>query len=138
MRNTPFAAKHRVKLILDWYGTSYTFFRQTKNSYGEPEGEPQEVQEIRGIYHSSQRSFIELISMEGASIKNTTSRGILCGPNTPISILQGDSVTVDGMDCHVTAIEPIWFGDVVIGKDISLEEIVREGGADPETPGEGD
>lgn len=129
MNRTPFAVYRQVRLAIGWYGTDYSFYRETLNSYGEPTGEEELVETISGIYHSSERSFIELINSEGASVKSKVSKGILCdGDNQDLSIKQNDHVVIEGKDFYITAIEPVLYGDRIVAYEISVEELLFEGG----------
>lgn len=125
MERTPFAVYRKITLAVAWYGTEYNFYRKPLNQYGEPDGEPTLVQAVDGIYHSSERSFIELINTEGASVKTTVSRGILCDRNNNLVIQQGDSVEISGSPYHVVSIEPVLFSDKVVAYEISVEEVVE-------------
>ena len=125
MKRKPFAVNRRIKLAMSWYGKEYSFYRKALNEYKEPEGTGQLVQKIIGIYHSSSRSFIELISNEGASVKSKFSRGIVCDRDNEISIQQNDYVTIEDSDYYVTAIEPVLYNDEVIAYEISIEELIE-------------
>lgn len=130
MKRTPFAVYRQIRLAVGWYGTDYDFYRKTLNSYGEPtDGEGELVETISGIYHSSERSFIELINSEGASVKSKVSRGILCdGDNQNLTVQQGDYVVIEGKDFHITAVEPVLYGDKIVAYEISVEEVLSEEG----------
>ena len=126
MNRTPFSVYRQIRLAVSWYGTDYVFSRQQLNSYGEPDQSvPEVVQTISGIYHSSERSFIELINTEGASVKSKISRGILCDKDNQLTIQQDDVVEIAGSEYHVTAVEPVLFSDEVVAYEISVEEIAE-------------
>lgn len=128
MNRTPFTIRHKLNLLTDWYGTAFDFKRDTVDKYKEPTGALAVVQQIHGIYHASEKSFIELINTEGAAIKggSKVGKGILCGySNTNLSVQQGDKVSVAGVPNLVTAVEPIVYGDVPVAWEISLEEVVQ-------------
>lgn len=125
MKRTPFAVYRQIRLAVSWYGTEYEFKRYEKNSYNEPTDKLQPVQTVAGIYHSSERSFIELINNEGASVKSKVSKGILCDRDNTLSILQGDYVEISGIPHHVTAVEPVLFSDETVAYEISVEELVE-------------
>lgn len=125
MKRTPFAVYRKITLAVAWYGTEYSFYRKPLNQYGEPDGEPSLIQIVDGIYHSSERSFIELVNAEGTSVKATISRGILCDRNNNLVIQQGDSVEISGSPYHVVSVEPVLFSDKVVAYEISLEEVVE-------------
>lgn len=126
MKRTPFAVYRQIRLAVGWYGKEYRFFRKNLNEYGEPDStEPTQVQVISGIYHSSQRSFIELINTEGASVKSKVSKGILCDKDSQPTIQQGDKVVLEGIDYHVTAVEPVLYSGEVVAYEISIEELVE-------------
>lgn len=124
MRRTPLAVAHKINIALEWYGKSYTFERSLSDDYGEPTGELVVVQSVQGIYHSSERSFVELINTEGASVKTKVNKGLLC-KYQEMFIQQRDIVKVNDRDYYVTACEPIYYGDVAVGVEISLEEVVE-------------
>lgn len=126
MNRTPFAVYRQLKLAVDWYGTDYEFFRKRLNEYNEPvDDEADLVQEVRGIYHASERSFVELINNEGASIKSKANKGILCSRDESLELQQGDYVEINGPQFYVTAIEPIMYADEVVAYEISVEELVE-------------
>lgn len=126
MNRTPFSVYRQIRLAVSWYGTSYVFSRQQLNSYGEPDHSGSEVvQTVLGIYHSSERSFIELINTEGASVKSKVSKGILCDRDAQLTIQQDDVVEISGSEYHVTAVEPVLFSDKVVAYEISVEETIE-------------
>lgn len=128
MARTSFALGRQIHLAVMWYGTDFGFHRQQLNEYKEPiSGQSELVQTIRGIYHSSERSFIELINNESASVKSKVSKGILCDKVTEMLIQQGDYVTIQNSDFYVTAVEPVMYSDnEVVAYEISVEELVEE------------
>lgn len=117
-----FAVAHRVQNAVSWYGAEYRFTRNSKNEYGEPTEEPELVEIVQGIYHSSQQSFIELINTEAAKIKAKTNKGILCLSSSGSLLLQGDRVEISSVEYRVTTVEPVMYGDVKVATEISLEE----------------
>lgn len=125
MNRTPFSIVRKIQLMIDWYGESYSFKRDVVNSYNEPSGTTNDVQTLFGIYHASERSFVELINVEGASIKSKVSKGILCANDETISVQQNDKVSVNEIDFFVTAVEPVLYGKEAIAYEISLEEVVK-------------
>ena len=127
MARTSFALSRQIHLAVVWYGTDFSFHRQQLNEYKEPiSGQSELVQTIRGIYHSSQRSFIELINNESASVKSKVNKGILCDKATEMLIQQGDYVTIQNSDFYVTAIEPVMYSDSeVVAYEISVEELIE-------------
>ena len=127
MRRTPFAISRQIILAVTWYGVEYSFYRNEVNSYNEPQDGANLVQTVEGIYHSSERAFIELINAEGTSVKSKVSRGILCSRNNNLTIQQDDSVEINGKPYHVTTVEPVLYGDIVVAYEISVEEVVEEG-----------
>lgn len=129
MKRTPFAVYRQVQLAIRWYGTEYSFTRKRLNRYGEPVDNEDSVQKISGIYHASERSFIELINNEGASVKSKVSKGILCDADTKLSIQQGDKVVIEDTEFHVTAVEPVLYSGIVVAQEISVEELVEGNGA---------
>lgn len=124
MNRTPLAVAHKIVIATDWYGHVYTFKRKVLDGYGEPTGENVVVQDVTGIYHSSERSFVELINTEGASVKSKVNKGLLCKAQD-LLIQQRDTVVINGDDYEVTTCEPIMYSDTVVGIEISLEEIVK-------------
>lgn len=128
MKRTPFAVYRQIRLAVGWYGTEYNFFRPMLNTYGEPEDEGTLVQTVSGIYHSSERSFIELINNEGASVKSKVSKGIVCDADNSLLINQDDHVVINDRDFYVTAVEPVLYGDEVVAYEISVEEVLSEEG----------
>jgi hypothetical protein len=125
MNREPFVVDRKINIALKWYGSSYSFKRRQLNKYREPLGDEIDVQEIVGIYHSSQRNFIELMNTEGASVKSKLNKGIICSSKVDLEIQQGDKVVIDNIDFYVTAIEPVLYNNVVIAQEISLEELVE-------------
>lgn len=125
MKRTPFAVYRKIRLAVSWYGSEYSFYRKTKNSYNEPESSGTFVQKVDGIYHSSSRAFIELINTEGASVKSKLSKGILCDGDNQLTIQQNDYVSIGNSDYYVTAIEPVMYGDEVVAYEISVEELIE-------------
>ena len=125
MKRTPFAVYRQIRLAVSWYGKEYSFTRKQLNKYKEPIDEEDSVQTVSGIYHASERSFIELINGEGASVKSKVSKGILCDANTELSIQQGDKVVIDNKEFYVTAVEPVLYNDKVVAQEISVEELVE-------------
>ena len=125
MKRTPFAVHRQIRLAIRWYGTEYSFTRKRLNRYGEPVDNEDSVQKISGIYHASERSFIELINNEGASVKSKVSKGILCDADTALSIQQGDKVIIDNKEFYVTAVEPVLYSDKTVAQEISVEELVE-------------
>lgn len=129
MKRTPFAVYRQIRLAIKWYGTEYSFTRKRLNRYGEPVDNEDSVQKVSGIYHTSERSFIELINNEGASVKSKVSKGILCDADTKLSIQQGDKVVIEDTEFHVTAVEPVLYSGTVVAQEISVEELVEGNGA---------
>ena len=125
MKRTPFAVYRQIRLAVSWYGKEYSFTRKQLNKYKEPIAEENSVQTVSGIYHAAERSFIELINSEGASVKSKVSKGILCDADTELSIQQGDKVVIDNREFHVTAVEPVLYNDKVVAQEISVEELVE-------------
>lgn len=125
MNRTPFAVYRQLKLAVDWYGTDYEFYRKRLNEYNEPMEDVDLIQEVRGIYHASERSFVELINNEGASIKSKVSKGLLCSKDETLEIQQGDYVEINGPQFYVTAIEPILYANEVVAYEISVEELIE-------------
>ena len=125
MNRTPFAVYRQLKLAVDWYGTDYEFYRKRLNEYNEPTDEADLVQEVRGIYHASERSFVELINNEGASIKSKANKGLLCSKDETLEIQQGDYVEINGPQFYVTAIDPIMYADEAVAYEVSVEELVE-------------
>lgn len=126
MKRTPFAVYRKIRLVIDWYGADYSFYRKQLNSYGEPEaGDGNLVQTIRGIYHASNRSFVELVNSEGASVKSKVNKGILCSDENEISLQQYDQVVIEGSVFFVTTVEPVLYSDEIVAYEISLEELVE-------------
>lgn len=125
MKGTPFAVYRQIRLAVSWYGKEYSFTRKQLNKYKEPIAEEDSVQTVSGIYHASERTFIELINSEGASVKSKVSKGILCDADTELSIQQGDKVVIDNREFHVTAVEPVLYNDKVVAQEISVEELVE-------------
>lgn len=128
MKRTPFAVHRQIRLAIRWYGTEYSFTRKRLNKYGEPVDNEDSVQKVSGIYHASERSFIELINNEGASVKSKVSKGILCDADTKLSIQQGDKVVIEDTEFHVTAVEPVLYNGTVVAQEISVEELVEGSG----------
>lgn len=125
MKRTPFAVYRQIRLAVSWYGKEYSFTRKQLNKYKEPIAEEDSVQTVSGIYHASERSFIELLNSEGASVKSKVSKGILCDSDTKLSIQQGDKVVIDNREFHVTAVEPVLYNDKAVAQEISVEELVE-------------
>lgn len=126
MKKTPFALYRQIWLAISWYGENYSFTRKQLNAYGEPiDDEEDSVQVVSGIYHASERSFIELINNEGASVKSKVSKGILCDSDTELSVQQGDKVVIDNTDFYVTAVEPVLYNGTVVAQEISVEELIK-------------
>lgn len=125
MKRTPFAVYRQIRLAVSWYGKEYSFTRKQLNKYKEPIAEENSVQTVSGIYHASERSFIELINSEGASVKSKVSKGILCDADTELSIQQGDKVVIDSKEFYVTAVEPVLYNGKVVAQEISVEELVE-------------
>lgn len=125
MKRTPFAVRRQIQLAVDWYGNEYEFTRMDLNDYGEPTNEESLIQTVSGIYHESERSFIELVNNESASVKSKINRGILCGENTKLLVQQEDKVLINGVEFHVTAVEPVLYGGEAIAQEISIEELVK-------------
>lgn len=128
MNRTPFFIARKIQLMIDWYGTTYVFKRNVVNSYNEPTGSLSSVQNIPGIYHAQERSFVELISVDGASIKSKVNKGILCNKDQEILIQQNDLVMINNTPFHVVTVEPVIYGEEPIAYEISLEEVIE--GAD--------
>lgn len=125
MKRTAFAVYRQIRLAIRWYGTEYSFTRKRLNKYGEPVENEDSVQKISGIYHASERSFIELINNEGASVKSKVSKGILCDADTKLSIQQGDKVVIEDTEFYITAVEPVLYSGTVVAQEISVEELVK-------------
>lgn len=127
MTRTPFAIFRRIQLVTMWYGEDYDFYRPSLNEFGEPEDIDGDTiqQTVRGIYHSSERSFVELLNSEGVSVKSTVSKGIICEGTEKPDIQQGDEVKISEQTYHVTTIEPVFFGSTIVAYEISVEELVE-------------
>lgn len=125
MKRTPFAVRRQIQLAVDWYGNEYEFIRMGLNDYGEPTNEESLIQTVSGIYHESERSFIELVNNESASVKSKVNKGILCGENTKLLVQQEDKVLINGVEFHVTAVEPVLYSGEVVAQEISIEELVK-------------
>lgn len=124
MKRQPFTLSHRINNAISWYGTEYAFLRNSKNDYNEPTGEPETVEVLQGIYHSSQKSFIDLIGSEAASVKSKINKGILCKPSDGTLIKQDDYIIVNSLKYKVTSIDSIVYCGIEAAKDISLEEVL--------------
>ena len=124
MRRKAFAVSHRIHNAVMWYGKEYEFKRAEKNEFNEPTDKLELVETVRGIYHSSQQSFIDLINTEAASIKSKTNKGILCMASSGALLKQDDTVEINLVKYKVTAVEPVMYGDVKVATEISLEELV--------------
>ena len=125
MKRTPFAVRRQIQLAVDWYGNEYEFTRRDLNNYGEPTNEESLIQTVSGIYHESERSFIELVNNESASVKSKVNKGILCGENTKLLVQQEDKVLINGVEFYVTAVEPVLYSGEAIAQEISIEELVK-------------
>lgn len=125
MNRTPFAVYRQIHHAVTWYGSDYAFYRDQLNQYNEPTSEDNLIQTVTGIYHSSDRSFIELINTEGASVKSHVNRGILCSKDNVLTIQQGDHTTIQNVPYYVTAVEPVLYSDEVVGYEISVEELIE-------------
>ena len=128
MIRTPFAVYRKFHLVIEWYGVDYTFKRAEKDSYGEPTGIFKTVQVVSGIYHASQQSFIELVNVDGTSVKAKINKGIVCDGKDQLKIQQGDQVEILGVTYQVTAIQPIIYGNEAVAWEISIEELVQQEG----------
>ena len=124
MRHTPIGLSHKIKQALKWYGTEYTFKRKAKNDFGEPTLDPVEIQKVLGLYHTTRKEFIALLSTDGATLKTKTNKGILCSAEVDLKIKQGDIVVTNAGRFKVAAIENLLFGDFVIAQEISIEEVI--------------
>lgn len=125
MKRTPFALYRQIRMAIYWYGEEYLFTRKQLNQYKEPVDAEDPVQTVSGIYHASERSFIELVNSEGASVKSKVSKGILCDADIELSIQQGDKVVIDNTEFYVTAVEPVLYNGTVVAQEISVEELVE-------------
>lgn len=126
MKRQPFAVAHKINNAISWYGTNYSFQRDSVDDYGEPTGEFEVVETVQGIYHSSRKSFVELIGSEAANTKSKANKGIMCMKSDGKLLKQKDFLIVGDLKYEVTAVEPIIYCDVELAREISLEEVLNE------------
>lgn len=124
MKRTPFAVAHSVSNLILWYGSEYEFNRPDTNEYEEPTEQEHIVEVLQGVYHASQRSFLDLLNTEGVSVKSKTNVGVLTVVSSGNNIQQGDKVAIHSSLYKVTAVEPVLYGGVKIATEISLEEVL--------------
>lgn len=130
MARTAFALYRQIHLAVMWYGADFSFYRTQRNEYNEPSGEEDLAQTVRGIYHASERSFVELVNNESASVKSKVNKGIVCSRDTAVMVHQGDRVEIQGSDFYVSTVEPVLYSDnTVVAYEISVEELVEGDGA---------
>lgn len=120
MLNTKFEAYKLVR-ELKRCGRLYTFFREGKNQYGEPNGTPAQVCCMIGLYHE-QNSNIELMTGDTTQIRTKKIPMILCLCEQETLLLkQGDYMLLHGKKFVVTGIVDVQEWGIIL--DISLEVV---------------
>lgn len=106
-------------------GQSFKFFRNEKNSFGEPSGDKVEVGELKAIYHSM-NSNIQLSTGDAVQVRTKKIPMLLCAYDDAkeLGIRAGDWIALNGQKMYVTGIVNIQEWRLVA--DISLE--VFDGG----------
>ena len=121
-----FTIAHRISNAVRWYGLDYNFTRNVLNEFNEPSDKENIVETIQGIFHSSQKSFIELVNTEAAEVKSKSNIGILCNKSSGSDVTQGDNVVIDSVLYKVTAVEPVMYVGTPVATEISLEEMIEK------------
>lgn len=113
--------RHKLAKSIDHYGKTYTFTRQKQNDFGEPEGLPNPVLTIKGLWHESQ-SYVTLNSQEGSVVRSKPSPQIMVLWEGDFPLEQGDLLEFRGYTYKVTGFhDPTNLG---ISIDISLEVVL--------------
>lgn len=114
--------RHKLAKSIDHYGRTYTFTRQKHNDFGEPEGPPEDVLTIKGLWHETQ-SYITLASSEGSVVRSKPSPQIMVLWEGDFPLRQGDLLEYRNYTYKVTGFhDPTNLG---IALDISLEVVIK-------------
>lgn len=92
MINTRFEA-YKLKRLLKQSGSKFTFVREKLNEFNEPNGEPEEVATLTGIYHET-NSFMTDTVGDAATTRTKKQPMIICLYDDFVSssLCQGDKV----------------------------------------------
>lgn len=120
MLNTKFEVYKLVR-ELKRCGRWYTFLREGKNQYGEPDGTPAHVCCVPGLYHE-QNSNVELVAGDTTQIRTKKIPMILClcEPET-LALRQGDYMILHGKKFVVTGVVDVQEWGLIL--DVSLEVV---------------
>lgn len=121
MVNSTFEA-YKLKRELKRSGIDYEFEREGKNSFGEPNGKPESVGKIRGLYHE-QNSHIQVITGDAVQTRTKKIPTILClyEDAATLELKVGDIVKINSKSFKVTGIVDIQEWNII--SDISLEVV---------------
>lgn len=123
MPNTRFEF-FKISKAIKRSGCAYTFYRKSKNKFGEPTTEKSSVCTIKGLYHE-ENSFVSIVMDDTTVYRTKKQPKILClYEDTEVTRLTlGDTININGKTFKVSAITNIQEWNIVA--DISLEEVVE-------------
>lgn len=114
---------HKVRRFVKVQGQEFSFSRQGKNEFGEPNGQSETVS-ISGVYHET-TSFLSKTATEATTIKQKSSPMILCLWEDAKTLLTTDELLFNGKTYRIGEIKNISEANIVC--DISLEEVQTDG-----------
>lgn len=123
MLNKKFEA-YKVSREIKKVGSSYLFYRKTKNEYGEPTKANEPIGELKGIYHEYKAgTYIAVKTQDATQIRSKKAKMILClwEHVEALKLLVGDNVTINNMECYVTGVNNIQGWNIVA--EICLEVV---------------
>lgn len=118
--------RRKIELAVKSSGILFEFFRNKKNDFGEPVGEPEKITEIQGVYHTN-TSYISVKNGDSGAISNKKiyTPCILClADSESEKIKQGDYTTVNGKKIVVTG--KVDYQEKKYAFDINCE-VVKDG-----------
>ena len=112
--------KNKLKRELKKSGKKYSFLREGKNKFGEPNGEPTEICSIEAMYHES-NGHIKIQTGDAAIYRTKKEPRLLCMYDDATSLVLGDYVLINGNRYNVTGVLNVQEWNIIA--DISLEVV---------------
>lgn len=101
------------------HGKTFTFKRDHKNDFGEPDGIQATVTSVQGLFHQT-RGFVTKNTDDGTVSRTKPQSQILCLSDEKVNLIhQGDKLEYLGAEYTVTAVNDV--NGLGIACDISLE-----------------
>lgn len=113
---------YKLKRELKRSGNDYEFRRLITNKFGEPSEDEEVLGTLRGLYHE-QNSHIAVTMSDTTQVRTKKIPSILClyGDATPLALVAGDRVKLNGKMMKVTGVVDIQEWNLIV--DVSLEVV---------------